>query len=138
MSPNSFPSTLLKKTALAVDIIAVGTELLLGEVVNTNATWLSQALAEAGFNVYHHTTVGDNPARFQAVITQALERSDALVFTGGLGPTEDDLTVATIASYFQAPLVTDLSSEAVIKAFFIAKGQTHSPTTRRYNCRSAG
>ncbi|MDH4378282.1 MAG: competence/damage-inducible protein A [Vampirovibrionales bacterium] len=137
MASNASSKTPLRQAALAVEIIAVGTELLMGETVNTNATWLSQSLAEEGFNVYHHTTVGDNPARIQAVMAQAFERSNVLVFTGGLGPTEDDLTVATITSYFNEPLVADPNSEAVIKAFFIAKGQTHSPSNLKQALRPA-
>ncbi|MFN8614803.1 MAG: competence/damage-inducible protein A [Vampirovibrionales bacterium] len=123
--------------SMVVDVVAVGTELLMGETVNTNATWLSQQLVEAGLNVYHHRTVGDNPARLKAVVQQALQGADALIFTGGLGPTDDDLTVATLAQCFEAPLVSDAASEAAIKAFFIAKGQVHSPSNLKQALRPA-
>jgi nicotinamide-nucleotide amidase len=110
------------------EIIAVGTELLMGDVVNTNATWLSKELAALGVDVYHHVAVGDNPARIRSIITQAMERADLLIFTGGLGPTEDDLTVATLAAHFNTPLVTDLESEETIRNFFIARGMPMSST----------
>jgi nicotinamide-nucleotide amidase len=67
------------------EIIAVGSELLLGQIVNSNAQFLSQQLAELGMNVYYHTVVGDNPARLQQAINVAKERSNVIIFTGGLG-----------------------------------------------------
>ncbi len=111
---------------MRAEIIAIGTELLLGDIVNTNAAWISQKLASIGVDVYHHITVGDNPARIQSVIQQALDRSDFLIFTGGLGPTEDDLTMATIADYFNTPMIADPNSMESIKAFFIARGIEHT------------
>ena len=81
------------------EIIAVGTELLLGQIANTNAQFLSEQLAELGVNVYYHTVVGDNPARVKKAIQQAEERADLIIFTGGLGPTKDDLTKEMIASH---------------------------------------
>lgn len=111
---------------MQAEIIAVGTELLLGDIVNTNAPWISKKLAALGIDVYHHITVGDNPARIQSVIQQALDRADILIFTGGLGPTEDDLTIATIADYFNAALIEDPASVEAIKAFFIARGIEHT------------
>ncbi len=89
------------------EIIAVGTEILMGQIVNTNAAFLSKELASAGIFVYHHTVVGDNPRRLQEVITIAEERSDLLVFTGGLGPTQDDLTKQVLASHLGKNLVED-------------------------------
>ncbi len=113
---------------MKAEIIAVGTELLLGDVVNTNAAWISRELAGLGIDVFYHVTVGDNPARIKSVIEQAVSRSDVLIFTGGLGPTEDDLTVAAIADYFNVPLVSDPDSEKTIRDFFIARGMKHSPS----------
>lgn len=106
---------------LNAEIIAVGTELLMGEVVNTNAAYLSDELARVGVNVYFHTTVGDNPNRLKQVFRQALERSHLVLVTGGLGPTDDDLTVATLADLLDAPLVRDGDSEEQIRRFFIAR-----------------
>ena len=82
------------------EIIAVGTELLLGNIANTNAQFLSQLLASAGVNVLYHTAVGDNPQRLRAAVEIARSRCDLLVFTGGLGPTYDDMTKETVAGVF--------------------------------------
>ncbi|MBY0451060.1 MAG: competence/damage-inducible protein A [Cyanobacteria bacterium] len=123
---------------MQAEIIAVGTELLLGEVVNTNAAWISQELASLGVNVRIHVTVGDNPARIQQVIAQALERSNILIFTGGLGPTDDDLTVATIADYFKTPLAADPESEETIRSYFIARGMPMSKSNIKQALKPVG
>jgi nicotinamide-nucleotide amidase len=108
------------------DIIAVGTELLLGEVVNTNATWLSQQLSALGVTVYYHHTVGDNPQRIHALLDAVLNRQvdppQVLLFSGGLGPTPDDLTVEALASYFNVPLIHDADSEQHIRQIFHQRG----------------
>lgn len=82
---------------MQAELIAVGTELLLGDAVDTNSAWIAQRLAEIGVDVYRHTTVGDNPERLAAVLTEAAGRADALIVTGGLGPTQDDLTREAVA-----------------------------------------
>ena len=82
------------------EIIAVGTELLLGNIVNTNAQFLSELLASAGIDVLYHTAVGDNPRRLRQAVEIARGRCDLLVFTGGLGPTYDDMTKETVAEAF--------------------------------------
>lgn len=87
------------------EIIAIGTELLIGHVVNTNATYLSEELNALGISTYFHTTVGDNPERIQACLRLATERSDLILCTGGLGPTADDITHEVIASFINKPLV---------------------------------
>jgi len=87
------------------EIIAVGTELLLGNVANTDAQFLSEQLAAVGVDVLYHTAVGDNPARLEGVIDIARRRADLLVFTGGLGPTYDDLTKETVCRAFGLELV---------------------------------
>ena len=89
------------------EIIAVGTELLLGQIANTNAKFLSEKLASIGIDVYYHTVVGDNNNRLRRAIEIAQKRADMLIFTGGLGPTKDDLTKETIASSLQEELVYD-------------------------------
>lgn len=109
-------------------IIAVGSELLIGDVINSNAAWISRQLANLGVDVHYHVTVGDNPARIHGVMAQAIEQSEILIFTGGLGPTEDDLTIATIADYFKTPLIADPESEATIQGYFIARGMPMSAT----------
>lgn len=83
---------------MIAEIVSVGTELLMGQVVNTDAQHIAQKLAPLGFQVYYHITVGDNAKRLTAVVHRAIERSDVVVFTGGLGPTDDDLTKETVAA----------------------------------------
>ncbi|MBY0120621.1 competence/damage-inducible protein A [Bacillus sp. S/N-304-OC-R1] len=100
------------------EIIAVGSELLLGQIVNTNARFLSQQLADLGINVYFHTVVGDNPNRLKAAIEIAESRSDFLIFTGGLGPTKDDLTKETIAKHLNRQLLMDNHALQLIEQFF--------------------
>ena len=82
------------------EILAVGTELLLGNITNTNAQFLSELLASAGIDVLYHTAVGDNPRRLRQAVEIARGRCDLLVFTGGLGPTYDDMTKETVAEAF--------------------------------------
>src|SRR5699024_9771894 len=85
--------------------ISVGTELLLGQICNTNAQFLSQKLAEIGISVHFHTAVGDNPARLTQVIRDSRQRSEIIIFTGGLGPTKDDLTKETLATLVGTKLI---------------------------------
>jgi len=100
------------------EIIAVGSELLLGQIVNTNARFLSQQLAGLGINVYFHTVVGDNPGRLKAAIEIAEKRAKMIIFTGGLGPTKDDLTKETIARHLGKELVMDQTALESIELYF--------------------
>ncbi|MGF7184370.1 nicotinamide-nucleotide amidase [Desulfitispora alkaliphila] len=90
---------------MKAEIISVGTEILMGEITNTNARYIADKLRELGIDVYYQTTVGDNHQRLKEVIKQALNRSDIVITTGGLGPTEDDITVNVIARTLDSPLV---------------------------------
>lgn len=92
---------------MKAEILSVGTELLLGDIVNTNAQYLSKRLAEMGILVYHQAVVGDNPQRLKEAFEEALKRSDMVITTGGLGPTKDDLTKEVAAEYFDKKLVAD-------------------------------
>lgn len=103
------------------EIISVGTELLLGEVVNTNATYISKKLAEFGVSVYHHAVVGDNPERLAETLKLALSRADMVITSGGLGPTFDDLTKETVASHFGLGMHTDETALENIKKFFASR-----------------
>ena len=103
------------------EILCVGTELLLGEVVNTNAAAISRGLATLGVSVYHHSVVGDNPERLRETLTEALGRSDLVVMSGGLGPTYDDLTKETVAQVLGRALVTHEPTLAAIKGFFASR-----------------
>ena len=82
---------------MIAEILSVGTELLMGQIANTDAQYISRRLSELGVNIYRHTTVGDNPARVKEAVRQALSRADIVITTGGLGPTEDDLTKEMVA-----------------------------------------
>ena len=87
------------------EVIGVGTELLLGQIVNSNAAWIGQRLAEVGWDCLRHTVVGDNEDRIATAIQEALERADAVILTGGLGPTQDDVTRDAIAAVAGVRLV---------------------------------
>jgi nicotinamide-nucleotide amidase len=90
---------------MSAEIICVGTELLLGDILNGNAQFLAQQLAQLGIPHYYQTVVGDNPERLKQVIEIAISRAQILIFTGGLGPTPDDLTCEAIADFFGVPLI---------------------------------
>lgn len=113
------------------EIIAVGSELLLGQITNTNAQFISKGLAEIGINVFYHTAVGDNPERLKQVIRIAEERSDFIIFSGGLGPTKDDLTKETIANVLGRPLVLDDEAFQSIEDYFKKTKRTMSPNNRK-------
>lgn len=100
------------------EIIAVGSELLLGQITNTNAQFLSQELASLGINVYYHTVVGDNRGRLREAIAAAERRADLIIFSGGLGPTKDDLTKETIAEALGRRLVFDQVAMDDIRAYY--------------------
>lgn len=108
----------------SAEIIAVGTELLLGQIVNSNAAFISQELAADGIYVYHHTVVGDNPERLKEVIKIAENRSDILIFTGGLGPTVDDITKQILAKHLKKDLVTDQFHMNKITEYFTSRSRT--------------
>ena len=100
------------------ELIAVGTELLLGNIANTDAQMLSKGLSALGINVFYHTVVGDNPERLKAAVALAKSRADIIITTGGLGPTCDDLTKNVLAECFGRQLVFDEESAARIRAYF--------------------
>ncbi|WP_297869949.1 competence/damage-inducible protein A [uncultured Oscillibacter sp.] len=100
------------------ELIAVGTELLLGNIANTNAQTLSQSLSALGVNVFWHTVVGDNPDRLREALDIARRRADIIITTGGLGPTYDDLTKQTICAAFGKPLVLHPDILEDIRAFY--------------------
>lgn len=90
---------------MKAEIIAVGTEILVGDIVNTNAQFLSERLFALGIDMYYQTVVGDNPVRLKEACRLAFSRADLVIFSGGLGPTDDDLTKETVAEYFHVPLL---------------------------------
>ncbi|KEK25678.1 competence/damage-inducible protein A [Bacillus gaemokensis] len=113
------------------EIIAVGTELLLGQITNTNAKFLSEKLASIGINVYYHTVVGDNNHRLQEAIQVAEKRADILIFTGGLGPTKDDLTKETIASTLREELVYDEVALTSIGEYYKRTGREFTENNKK-------
>ena len=103
---------------MKAEIIAVGTEILTGQIVNTNAQFLSEKLAEIGVDVYFQTAVGDNEARLMSLLEIASSRSNLVILTGGLGPTEDDLTKQTLAKFLGKNLVFDPQAQEKLDIFF--------------------
>lgn len=107
---------------MTVELISVGTEILLGNIVNTNAAWLAGQCAALGLSCYYQSVVGDNQERLRETLKTALERSDAVILSGGLGPTTDDLTKETAAEAMEMPLVEDPRSLERIEEYFRARG----------------
>jgi len=116
---------------LKVEIIAVGSELLLGQITNTNATFISSRLAEIGADVHYHTVVGDNPARLEEVIKIAEKRADVLVFSGGLGPTKDDMTKETIAKHIGLELLYNDDALEQIEQYFKRSGRKMTDNNKK-------
>ena len=102
---------------MIAEIVTVGTEILLGNIVNTNSAYLAVECANLGLTVYYQSVVGDNEERMKAVIRTALDRSDVVILTGGLGPTEDDLTKEVTAEVMEMPLVEDAHSKERIERY---------------------
>lgn len=103
---------------MIAELISVGTELLLGNIVNTNAAYLSEKLALLGYSVYFQTTVGDNEKRLSMALQSALSRSDVIILSGGLGPTEDDLTKETVAKVLGLSCYEDEAVKTAITEYF--------------------
>lgn len=115
----------------SAEILCVGTELLLGDIVNTNAAFLSRKLAELGICVYRHTAVGDNPERLKAALENALSEADLVITSGGLGPTYDDLTKETVAEYFGRDMYLDEHSLERIEEYFRRTGRKMTDNNRK-------
>ncbi|MEM6251488.1 MAG: competence/damage-inducible protein A [Cyanobacteria bacterium P01_D01_bin.156] len=115
----------------SAEVICVGTELLLGDILNSNAQYLAQQLANLGIAHHYQTVVGDNPLRLTRAIAIACERARLIIFTGGLGPTPDDLTTATIAEFFGVPLVENADVLADIKAKFTQRNRPMPASNRK-------
>ncbi len=113
------------------ELIAVGTEILLGDIVNTDAQVISQGLSELGINVYYQTVVGDNPQRLERAIREAKDRADIIITTGGLGPTLDDLTKETLASVFGKKMELHQPSLDRITEFFRKIGREMTPNNEK-------
>ena len=108
---------------MIAEIVSIGTELLMGQIVNTDAQYLSRRLQSLGVSVYYHTTVGDNPQRMRDTLALALSRSDMVITTGGLGPTQDDLSKEMAAQLFGLPMHFDEESWQEICGYFAKLGR---------------
>ena len=113
------------------EIVAIGTELLLGQIVDTNSSWIGEQLALSGIDSHFQTKVGDNFKRMEFCIRQGLERSDALICCGGLGPTQDDITRDVISHIMGVNLVRDESIVAKIQEMFESRGRIMTDNNRR-------
>lgn len=116
---------------MIAEILAVGTELLLGDTLNSNAQYLSKELAGLGVSVYHHSVVGDNPSRLEKAFCDAFSRADVVITSGGLGPTRDDLTKETGAKYFGKELVMDDEALKTLESFFTRTGRVMTENNKK-------
>src|SRR5699024_424461 len=119
------------KKQFKAEIVAVGTELLLGQIANTNAQWISQQLALYGINIYNHVVVGDNLERVAESFEEAHRRSDIIIVTGGLGPTEDDLTREAFQILSDLQMSEHVPSMKKIESFFARQEWKMTPNNRR-------
>jgi nicotinamide-nucleotide amidase len=113
------------------EIVAIGSELLLGQIVDTNSTWMAQRLTALGVNLFYKSVVGDNPDRMKEVLTQALERADVVITSGGLGPTQDDLTREVVAEVTGRKLVLHRPFLEQIEHRFRNRGFIMTPNNER-------
>lgn len=113
------------------EIVAIGSELLLGQIVDTNSAWMAQRLTALGVNLYFKSVVGDNPGRMREVISRALERADIVITSGGIGPTQDDLTREIVAEVTGRKLVQDPGMLAQVEEHFRRRGRPMTPNNIR-------
>ena len=113
------------------EIVAIGSELLLGQIVDTNSAWMAQRLTALGVNLYFKSVVGDNPGRMKEVLQRALERADIVITSGGLGPTQDDLTREIVAEVTGRKLILDDNLLEQVEEHFRRRGRTMTPNNRR-------
>ncbi len=106
----------------SAEVLCVGTEILIGDIINTNAAYISKRLADMGVNQYHQGVVGDNPERLKTFLREAMDRVDLVILTGGLGPTYDDLTKETVAELCGSKLVLHEESYTKLKEYFMSRG----------------
>ena len=115
----------------SAEILCIGTEILMGDIVNTNAAYIAKELAGLGINLYHQSVVGDNPARLREALELAFSRADIVITTGGLGPTYDDLSKETIAAYFGRKLVLHQPSMEALESYFVRRGSVMTDNNRK-------
>src|SRR5689334_18630442 len=108
---------------MRAEILSIGTEIMLGEIVDTNAAYLAARLPQFGIDLLYVTQVGDNPGRLREVVQRAWARSDLVIATGGLGPTEDDITRELVAETLGEDLRVDPEQERIVRAWFAERGR---------------
>jgi nicotinamide-nucleotide amidase len=113
------------------EIVAIGSELLLGQIVDTNSAWMAQRLTALGVNLYFKSVVGDNPARMKEVIQRAHERADIVITSGGIGPTQDDLTREIVAEVMGRKLIQDAGMLEQVEGHFRRRGRPMTPNNIR-------
>ena len=116
---------------MIAEIVSVGTELLLGQIVNSDAQYLARRLSEAGVTLHHQATVGDNPARLRAALELALSRADIVITTGGIGPTADDITKELSAEALGLPMALNEEAARQLRAWFERSGHTMTENNLR-------
>lgn len=116
---------------MTAEILCVGTELLLGDIVNTNAAYIARELARIGMDLYHQTVVGDNPERLKRALNEAFDRADLVITTGGLGPTFDDVTKETVAAYFGKKMVRNQEAMDRIASYYEKRGIELTDNTKK-------
>lgn len=125
------PSAMAKQGIHVAEILTVGTELLMGQILNRNALYLAEQLRDLGISSYYQTTCGDNRERLSATLRQAIERSDCVLITGGLGPTQDDLTMEVVAQETGLTLELDRVALAEIEAYYQRSGRPMPPNNQK-------
>ena len=130
--------TMSLPNSISAEIVTTGTEILLGEIVDTNAAWIAQQLRDAGVNLYYKTTVGDNEERVREVLELGLSRSDVIIVSGGLGPTVDDITRQAIAKAAGRELELDADALETLKARFARFGVEMTANNRQQAMIPAG
>ncbi len=120
------------------EILSIGTELLLGEVLDTNSKFFATELAKLGIDCYYRVTVGDNKDRIKASLKQAFDRSDIVLTSGGLGPTADDLTTECVAEFFNLPMVMDEKVLKEIETLFAERNLSMPETNKKQAMRPQG
>ncbi|MBP7579113.1 MAG: hypothetical protein KA794_20520, partial [Candidatus Obscuribacter sp.] len=120
------------------EVLCIGTELLLGDVLDTNSQFLARELALLGVDCFYRVVVGDNPERIKECVRQALSRADVVITSGGLGPTADDLTTECLAQVFDAPMDMDEEVLAFIQSLFASRNLRMTESNRKQALRPRG
>ena len=116
---------------MRASLLTIGDEILIGQILNSNAQWMSEELTDSGVQVTHHLTVGDHEAEIVQALDYIVPKSDFLIVGGGLGPTHDDITMQALAHYFDTPLEYNPEWIAKIEAFFKSRGRVMTDNNKK-------